>query len=101
MSAFGGKADMTGCGCLLSRSLLGVKRTWPFAAQMSANDRTPLSLRQVEVVTSVREPQGGGNEAARVHSIDWRCGGCMAADSACAAARADAAHRRAPEYRRE
>ena len=23
MSAFGGKADMTGCGCLLSRSLLG------------------------------------------------------------------------------
>src|SRR5262245_28825469 len=24
MSAFGGKADMTGCGCLLSRSLLGV-----------------------------------------------------------------------------
>src|SRR5262245_38745247 len=27
MSAFGGKADMTGYGCLLSRSLLGVKRT--------------------------------------------------------------------------
>src|SRR5262245_15077529 len=27
MSAFGGKADMTFCGCLLSRSLSGVKRT--------------------------------------------------------------------------
>jgi hypothetical protein len=27
MSAFGGKADMAGCGSPLSRSLLGVKRT--------------------------------------------------------------------------
>src|SRR5262245_51690098 len=27
MSAFGGKTDMTVCGCPLSRSLLGVKRT--------------------------------------------------------------------------
>src|SRR5262249_55314956 len=31
-------ADMTGCGCLLSRSLLGVKRTWAGAVQMSAFD---------------------------------------------------------------
>src|SRR5215831_17524855 len=38
MSAFGGKADMTLCGCLLSRSLLGVKRTWLIAAHMSAFD---------------------------------------------------------------
>src|SRR5262245_3731535 len=38
MSAFGGKADMTVCGCLLSRSLLGVKRTLPFAVHMSAFD---------------------------------------------------------------
>jgi hypothetical protein len=38
MSAFGGKADMTFCGNLLSRSLLGVKRTCRFALQMSAND---------------------------------------------------------------
>src|SRR5262245_66530729 len=38
MSAFRGKADMTGCGCLLSRSLLGVKRTWLIAAHMSASD---------------------------------------------------------------
>src|SRR5215471_11262952 len=38
MSAFGGKADMTGCECPLSRSLLGVKRTWPIALHMSAYD---------------------------------------------------------------
>jgi hypothetical protein len=29
MSAFGGKADMTGCGSPLSRSLFVAKRTWP------------------------------------------------------------------------
>jgi hypothetical protein len=38
MSAFGGKADMTVCGNPLSRSLLGAKRTCPFALHMSAND---------------------------------------------------------------
>jgi hypothetical protein len=38
MSAFGGKADMTLCGNPLLRSLLGVKRTWPFVVQMSAFD---------------------------------------------------------------
>src|SRR5262245_51372746 len=38
MSAFGGKADMTVCGCLLFRSLLGVKRTWAIALHMSAFD---------------------------------------------------------------
>src|SRR5262249_22071660 len=38
MSAFGGKADMTVCGCLLLRSLLGVKRTWPVALHESAFD---------------------------------------------------------------
>ena len=38
MSAFGGKADMTLRGNPLLRSLLGVKRTWLFAAQMSAYD---------------------------------------------------------------
>jgi hypothetical protein len=38
MSAFGGKADMTVCGYPLSRSLLGAKRTCPFALHMSAND---------------------------------------------------------------
>src|SRR5262245_35839984 len=50
MSAFGGKADMTVCGCPLSRSLLGVKRTWLFATHMSAYDPkrtsvTPLLLQ--------------------------------------------------------
>jgi len=45
-SAFGGKADMTLCGCPLFRSLLGVKRTWVIAAHMSAFDpkRTSQSL---------------------------------------------------------
>src|SRR5262249_26054092 len=38
MSAIGSKADMTGCRCPLSWSLLGVKRTWPIAAHMSAFD---------------------------------------------------------------
>jgi len=38
MSAFGGKADMMFCGCPLLRSLLGVKRTCPFALHMSASD---------------------------------------------------------------
>src|SRR5262249_45846138 len=38
MSAFGGKADMALCGNSLSRSLLGVKRTWLVAAHMSAFD---------------------------------------------------------------
>jgi hypothetical protein len=36
MSAFGGKADMTLCGNPLSRSLLGVKRTWRFALAFSS-----------------------------------------------------------------
>src|SRR5262249_30057114 len=38
MSAFGGKADMTICRCLLSRSLLGVKRTCVAALHESAFD---------------------------------------------------------------
>src|SRR5262245_46681328 len=38
MSAFGGKADMTGYGSPLSRSLLGVKRTCLCALHMSAYD---------------------------------------------------------------
>jgi hypothetical protein len=44
MSAFGGKADMTVCGISLSRSLLGVKRTWVDALQMSAFDPKRTSL---------------------------------------------------------
>ena len=62
MSAFvvaiGSKADMTLCGCLLFRSLLGAKRTYPVALHMSANDpkRTcPVNgsalLTQLELVS--------------------------------------------------
>src|SRR5215813_13360580 len=48
MSAFGGKADMTFCESPLSRSLLGVKRTWLVAAHMSAFDpkRTSQAVRR-------------------------------------------------------
>src|SRR5262245_35589602 len=38
MSAFGGKADMTVCGCLLLQSLSGVKRTCVAALHESAFD---------------------------------------------------------------
>ena len=44
MFAFGGKADMTVCGNSLSRSLLGAKRTCPFALHMSANDPKRTSM---------------------------------------------------------
>src|SRR5690242_21412019 len=44
MSAFEGKADMTFAACLLSRSLSGVKRTWPIALDMSAFDPKRTSL---------------------------------------------------------
>jgi hypothetical protein len=39
MSAFGGKADMSLCRNPLSGSLLGAKRTCPFALHMSANPK--------------------------------------------------------------
>src|SRR5215475_9530696 len=38
MSALAPKADMACCGNSLSRSLLGVKRTWAVAPHMSAFD---------------------------------------------------------------
>src|SRR4029453_10059828 len=47
MSAFGGKADMTFCGNSLSRSLLGAKRTCPFALHMSAYDPKRTLTRYV------------------------------------------------------
>jgi dihydrofolate reductase len=47
MFAFGGKADMAGCGNPLSRSLLGVKRTWAVAPHMSAFDpKRPFRKRE-------------------------------------------------------
>src|SRR5215471_14285460 len=62
MSAFGGKADMTFAGSPLSRSLLGVKRTWAGALQMSAFDPKRTSARsfpvQVGAVTMPCEPRG-------------------------------------------
>src|SRR5262245_39405557 len=58
MSAFGGKADMTGCACLLSRSLLGVKRTSTIALHMSAYDpkrTSPLNSRWSAVEPKTKE----------------------------------------------
>ena len=48
MSAFGGEADMTFAACLLLRSVLGAKRTWLVAAQMSANDPKRTSCIQFD-----------------------------------------------------
>src|SRR5262249_15379374 len=56
MSAFGGKADMTICACLLLRSLLGVKRTCRTALHMSAFDpKRTCGLNS----TAIRELPGG------------------------------------------
>jgi hypothetical protein len=62
--------------CLLSRSLLGVKRTWLVAAHMSASDpKRTLANRclisplpsNVIVWCLVLSLRGGGHEATRVH----------------------------------
>src|SRR5262245_36991831 len=50
MSAFEGKADMTVCGCLLSWSLLGVKRTCVAALHESAFDPKRTSDRPLTTV---------------------------------------------------
>src|SRR5262252_9318369 len=57
MSAFGGKADMTVCGGLLSRSLLGVKQTCRIALHMSAFD--PKRTSQHTRPTSLRKSVDG------------------------------------------
>src|SRR5262249_39696697 len=80
MSAFRGKADMTVCGCLLSRSLLGAKRTSLFAAHMSASDpkRTlggALSRYWFEPLRCPVLSLEGHDEAARIHYAGWRRGG--------------------------
>jgi pimeloyl-ACP methyl ester carboxylesterase len=50
VSAFGCKADMALCGNSLSRSLMGVKRTWVGALHMSAYD--PKRTRLVVIPDS-------------------------------------------------
>src|SRR5262249_46255605 len=92
MSAFGGKADMTFCGCLLSRSLSGVKRTSLFAAHMSAYDpkRTSVGLRPTpsrvfaQIATITCLSLGGDYEATRLHQ-GCLFNGCVAACGACTA----------------
>src|SRR5262245_6208527 len=101
MSAFGGKADMTFVGSPLSRSLLGVKRTWVGALHMSAFDPKRTSLVPLTALLSTRKswygflsrPQGQHNEAARFH-YSCRVGSLVPACGPCAAAsRPGPAHR--------
>src|SRR5262245_34193473 len=95
MSGLGGKADMIVCGCLLSRSLSGVKRTCLIAAQMSAFDpkRTWAKLFQVLCFVSPVRLCGGGHEATRISRCFDRCGGYVVARGARTASRGYAAHR--------
>ena len=65
MSAFRGKADMTVCGNPLSRSLLGAKRTCPFALHMSAND--PKRTLAVRSVRFTRREYPCGIQSCRGH----------------------------------
>src|SRR5262245_333 len=67
MSAFGGKADMTVCGSPLSRSLLGVKRTWAVAAHMSAFDpkRTCCRWRQSQDLPKINDRREPGSDMQR------------------------------------
>src|SRR5262245_10033492 len=63
-SAFGGEADMTVRGCLLSRSLLGVKRTCPLAftclllTQSGHHLRTPAWAKASGSYASQSWPSG-------------------------------------------
>src|SRR5262245_27665513 len=62
MSAFGGKADMAFCGCLLSRSLLGVKRTCTLLTQSGHPNVQGLLRSEYAYRCSHRGPN---DEAAR------------------------------------
>src|SRR5262245_39705726 len=111
MSAFRGKADMPQWSCPLLRSLLGVKRTCPFAPHMSAYDpkRTsglsaewaigcdlfPIRLPVVNCYCLLLRKAWSSRRAhatAQFHyHPSWRCGG-VAAGGARAAERAHATH---------
>src|SRR5262245_55560492 len=99
MSAFGGKADMAVCGCPLSRSLLGVKRTSSVALHMSANDPkrtswTPSRATAWIATMSHLSLGGDDNEATRLRNATWRNSGRVAARGASATAGPDAAGQR-------
>src|SRR5262249_58132777 len=79
MSAFGGKADIVFCESPLSRSLLGVKRTSPFAPHMSAFDpkRTSSPLPERSILSLrwlVPQPRGWQCDDAKSSpfSAVWR-----------------------------
>src|SRR6185503_20501773 len=101
MSAFGGKADMTVCGCLLSRSLLGVKRTSHFAAHMSAFDpKRTWGPHSASLKLDKAWSLGGAHATARVRHNSRRCSGGLAVRGTGPTARAYAAHRNTPARQR-
>src|SRR5262245_60862426 len=104
MSALGGKVDMTGCGCLLSRSLLGVKRTWAVALHVSAYDPKRTFDRPfrapVKVDTIPRPSLGGHNEAARFYQTYSGLSSCFAVCSTRSTGRAHATHWHVVAYSR-
>src|SRR5215475_15787093 len=69
MSAIGGKADMAFCGISLSRSLLGVKRTWLVAAHVSAFDPKRTSTPRLKPLPRC------WSQLVRSHT--YLGGGCM------------------------
>src|SRR5262245_34159083 len=76
MSAFGGKADMALCGNSLSRSLLGVKRTWLVAAHMSAFDpyrrfATRLRCSAVDAERGYPGTNPGMNSSSSSAKLEW------------------------------
>src|SRR5262245_47745527 len=76
MSAFGGKADMMRGSGLLSRSLLGAKRTCPFALHMSAFD--PKRTWRLHREMSAYGPRIGGCSGAQFSSVELRSLSCVA-----------------------
>ena len=79
---FRGKADMIVCGNPLSRSLLGAKRTCPFALHMSANDPKRTCLTRAITMVTVplwssfsrsRRPSSSSFRSRPSSSASWPC----------------------------
>src|SRR5262249_6270826 len=75
------RADMTFAACLLSRSLLGVKRTSLVAAHMSAFDpkRTFRSIRYHQIISGKVAALGRRKAAALVVAPDAAAGAALVA----------------------
>jgi hypothetical protein len=68
---FEAKADMTLCGNLFLRSLMGAKRTCRFALHMSAYDPKRTSIN-TGLILKVRAPPAAGRDVNKAESnSDW------------------------------